>query len=46
MTESVKAPADKGLCIKDHCMRVLMWGALILGFAIICIGLPLVAFKM
>jgi|GEM_PF-5285813 len=46
MSDSVKTPADKEICFKDHCMRITMWLALILGFAIICVGLPLVAFNM
>ncbi len=46
MPQSLKASGGQESCFKDHCLRVAMWLALLLGFAIICVGLPLVAFSL
>lgn len=46
MSTSLQPPTEKKICFKDHCLKVVMWAALIVGFALICVGLPLVAFQM
>ncbi|MCP4145231.1 MAG: hypothetical protein GY752_08100 [bacterium] len=41
MTDNKKLIPRKQLCFKDHCLRIQVWVALLAGFLLLFVGLPI-----
>jgi len=43
---TVHAESKNEICLKDVCLQVGVWGVLVVGFLLICAGVPMLALNL